>query len=66
MCLHQRPCARAEAQAADMRLTVLEARIRDVLRLPSEHRISMMELVGAPSESMRTPADVAVMCPAPP
>jgi hypothetical protein len=32
-------------QETDTRLGALEARIRDVMQLPPEHRIAMMELV---------------------
>lgn len=37
---------RAEAQRSDARLAALDARAREALALPPDHRVSMMELVG--------------------
>ena len=39
---------RAEAQKADARLAQLDARVREALDLPSDHRVSMMEVVRCP------------------
>ncbi len=36
---------RAEAQRSDARLAALDARAREALVLPPDHRVSMMELV---------------------
>ena len=46
---------RAEAQKADARLAQLDARVRAALDLPSEHRVSMMEVVGCPSTNVAHP-----------
>lgn len=40
--------ARVEAQKADARLAQLDARVRTALDLPSDHRVSMMEVVRCP------------------
>ena len=44
--------ARAEAQKADARLAQLDARVREALDLPSDHRVSMMEVVRCPSSNL--------------
>lgn len=47
------PAVRAEAQKADARLAQLDARVREALNLPSDHRVSMMEVVRCPPEKPR-------------
>ena len=42
------PWMHVEAQKADARLAQLDARVREALDLPSDHWVSMMEVVRRP------------------